>query len=280
MTIHPVIYVLILVAVFLLLLLLHYRFRKQLRQKRQNDLAQLRVLRQLIGGFQRHRGLSNGVICGDVSLRDQLSHTRRELDQLLNKALLLPTHHSNGWQALADHWSRLGQGRTLDAKNNLQQHHLLIRNSIFLFEDLALAADLGNNQKDLQWLPVIWREVLQTAEWAGQARALGTGMAAAQQSSPEQRIRMKFLYHKIQLLSQMAFTDLQPGFTNRLPQASGLLNTAQQQIEQLLNCINHQLLINHQISISAPDYFHQASAAIDALLALVDITLHDLQQET
>lgn len=276
---HPVNYVLIALAILLLLLLLQHRHHKQLKQQRQDYLAQLLVLRQLIGGFQRHRGLSNGVLCGDVSLRDQLNSTRHKLDQLLAKALQLPTHHSNGWQALADHWSRLGQGRTLDAKNNLQQHHLLIRNSIFLFEDLALAADLGNNHKDLQWLPVIWREVLQTAEWAGQARALGTGMAAAQQSSPEQRIRMKFLYHKIRLLSEMAFNDLQPGFTDRLPHSTGLLNTGQQKVEQLLSCINHQLLINSQISISAPDYFRQASAAIDALLALVDITLHDLQQE-
>ncbi|MBE0506844.1 MAG: nitrate- and nitrite sensing domain-containing protein [Marinospirillum sp.] len=277
---HPVSYALIVLAVFLLLLLLQHRHHKQLKQQRQDYLAQLLVLRQLIGGFQRHRGLSNGVLCGDVSLRDQLSHTRRELDQLLNKALLLPTRHSNGWQALADHWSRLGQGRTLDAKNNLQQHHLLIRNSIFLFEDLALAADLSNNRKDLYWLPVIWREVLQTAEWAGQARALGTGMAATRHSSPEQRIRMKFLYHKIRLLSEMAFSDLQPGFPNQSPQAAGLLNICQQQVQQLLTCINDQLLLNSQINISAPDYFRQASETIDALLALVDITLHDLQQES
>jgi hypothetical protein len=55
----------------------------------------------------------------------------------------------------------------------------MIRNTIFLMEDVASEVDLTGGRVELQYLPCIWKEVVQAAESAGQARALGTGIAAA-----------------------------------------------------------------------------------------------------
>ena len=153
--------------------------RQRRLQRYQLGLDAVRQLRQLITLFQRHRGLSNGVLCGDQSLSQDLATTRQELDRHIGKAQALASTHKDAWSGLIDHWSRMRDGRSSDPANNLAQHHLIIRNSIFLMEDVASEIDLSEGRAELGYLPCIWREVVQAAEWAGQARALGTGIAAA-----------------------------------------------------------------------------------------------------
>jgi hypothetical protein len=168
-------------------------------------------------------------------------------------------------------------GRSSDPANNLAQHHLIIRNSIFLMEDVASEIDLSNGRAELSYLPCIWRDVLQAAEWAGQARALGTGIAAAGQSSAEQRVRLRFLQQKIQRQAGSAFDTLQQHAV-RHPQANAFhLRRCEQVVEDFVNCIEQELLGREQPVIAAKAYFQRATQAIDELLALVDGALQQLQ---
>ncbi|MBS7724041.1 hypothetical protein I0E51_01160 [Pseudomonas lalucatii] len=146
-------------------------------------------------------------------------------------------------------------------------------------EDVASEVDLSEGRATLGYLPCIWREVVQAAEWAGQARALGTGIAAAGQSSAEQRVRLRFLYQKIRLLAETAFATLQrhagehpQGDLFRLPHR-------QRVIDDLLHCIEQELLGKAQPAIAAKTYFQHATQAIDELLALVDTALQQLQPQ-
>lgn len=252
---------------------LHRRLQRQQRAHMQSNLRQLTLLRALIAGFQRHRGLSNGVLCGDAGMSQELAVTRQQLDRHIRDAQPLGGSHRDAWNSLFDHWSRLREGRSGDATNNLAQHHLIIRNSIFLMEDVASEVDLSEGRASLSYLPCIWREVVQAAEWAGQARALGTGIAAAGHSSAEQRVRLRFLYQKIQQLAGDAFATLQPHSEQfQLPQR-------QRVIEAFLHCIEQELLGQEQPAIAAKSYFQRATQAIDELLALVDTALQHLQPE-
>lgn len=256
---------------------LHRRLQRHRRQHRQLNIRQLALLRTLIAGFQRHRGLSNGVLCGDASLSQDLAAARQGLDQHIRAAQELDSSHRDAWNSLIDHWSRMREGRSSDRANNLTQHHLIIRNSIFLMEDVASEIDLSEGRAELGYLPCIWREVVQAAEWAGQARALGTGMAAAGQSSAEQRVRMRFLYQKIELLAGTAFATLQRHASEH-PQANGLrLEHREQVVADFLRCIQQELLGQEQPVIAAKTYFQRATQAIDELLALVDAALAQLQ---
>lgn len=263
----------VLVGLVMMVLALH---RRRLRQKRahiRSNIRQLALLRSLIAGLQRHRGLSNGVLCGDAGLSDELAATRRSLEEQMRIAATFIGGHADGWSGLIDHWSRLQEGRSTDAANNLAQHHLIIRNSIFLMEDVASEIDLSEGRSDFAYLPCIWREVVQAAEWAGQARALGTGIAAAGKSSAEQRIRLRFLYQKIEQLAGDAFATLQA--ERDLFQ----LARRQQAIEAFLLCIEQELLGREQPSIAAKRYFQHATLAIEELLGLVDTALLQLQPQ-
>ncbi|SFP11655.1 nitrate- and nitrite sensing domain-containing protein [Pseudomonas borbori] len=256
---------------------LHRRLQRQKRQHIQLNIRQLALLRALISGLQRHRGLSNGVLCGDASLSQDLATVRQGLDRHIRAAQELDGTHRDAWHSLIDHWSRMREGRSSDRANNLAQHHLIIRNSIFLMEDVACEIDLSEGRAELGYLPCIWREVVQAAEWAGQARALGTGIAAAGQSSAEQRVRMRFLYQKIELLAGTAFATLQRHAAEH-PQANGFrLEHGQQVVADFLHCIKQELLGQEQPVIAAKTYFQRATQAIDELLALVDAALAQLQ---
>jgi len=269
-----------LVVATLLFYGLHRRLQRQKRQHVRSNIHQLALLRALISGFQRHRGLSNGVLCGDASLSQDLASTRQELDRHIRAAEELDSTHRDAWSSLIDHWSRMREMRSGDPVNNLNQHHLIIRNSIFLMQDVAAEIDLSEGRVELAYLPCIWREVVQAAEWAGQARALGTGIAATGQSSAEQRVRMRFLYQKIELLAGTAFATLQ-SHTTEHPQATGFrLQHREQVVADFLLCIRQELLGEERPVIAAKTYFQQASQAIDELLALVDAALAQLQPAT
>lgn len=267
----------VLVMTSLLFYGLHRRLQRQRRRQIQLNIQQLTLLRALISGFQRHRGLSNGVLCGDASLSQDLAVARQGLDRHIRAAEELDSTYRDAWNSLIDHWSRMREGRSSNPANNLAQHHLIIRNSIFLMEDVASEIDLSEGRAELSYLPCIWREVVQAAEWAGQARALGTGIAAAGQSSAEQRVRMRFLYQKIELLAGTAFAILQR-HANEHPQADVFrLQYREQVVADFLRCIKQELLGQEQPVIAAKAYFQRATQAIDELLALVDAALAQLQ---
>jgi hypothetical protein len=263
--------------VTLLLYGLHQRARRQKQRHIQLNIRQLALLRALIAGFQRHRGLSNGVLCGDGSLSQDLATTRQALDRHIGDAQALDSTHREAWNSLIDHWSRMREGRGSDPVNNLAQHNLIIRNSIFLMEDVANEIDLSGGQPSLAYLPCIWREVIQAAEWAGQARALGTGIAAAGRSSAEQRVRMRFLYQKIQLLAGTAFATLQRHVAAHPHSDAFQLQQRARVVEDFLHCIEQELLGQEQTVIAAKAYFQHATGAIDGLLALVDTALAQLR---
>ncbi|UTW07069.1 nitrate- and nitrite sensing domain-containing protein [Pseudomonas benzenivorans] len=266
-------------ALTLAFYVLHRRTQRNKQMQIQLNIRQLALLRVLIAGFQRHRGLSNGLLCGDASMDKDLTDTRQQLDQHIREAQQLGGSHQDAWSSLIDHWSRLREGRIGTPANNLTQHHLIIRNSIYLMEDVASEVDLSEGRAALNYLPCIWREVVQAAEWAGQARALGTGIAAAGRSSAEQRVRLRFLYQKIQLLAGTAFATLQR-HTGEQPQGDLFhLPHRQRVIDDFLRCIEQELLGQAQPAIAAKAYFQHATQAIDELLALVDTALQQLQPQ-
>lgn len=268
---------LLLVLASILFVALHLRLQRQQRRCQQNTVLQLSLLRPLIADLQRHRGLSNGVLAGDETLRADLARVRQHVDHHIQQAVARYAAENNGWQGLIDHWSRLRDGKTTDPANNLTQHHLIIRNAIFLLEDVARDIGSGEGDASLTHLRVVWRDVVQAAEWAGQARALGTGMVASGQSTAAQRVRMRFLYQKMQQLADSAFAALQQLTTEHSAIFAQRLPSCQRAVDSLLQCIERELLAEEHPQLSAKDYFQQATTTIDELFGLVDAALYHVQ---
>ena len=257
---------------------LHRHLRRQRRSLIQSNIEQLALLRIVIAGLQRHRGLSNLVLSGDNSMSEDLANARQLLDEKLNGVQHLDITYIHAWENLIDHWSRLRQGRNKDQSYNLIQHNLLIHHCIFLMEDVANEIDLTEGRAELGYLPCIWRDVIHAAEWAGQARALGTSIASAGSSSVDQRVRMHFLYQKIEYLSGKAFTTLQNHVVSYPEVNVFRLQQSEQVIAGFLDCMKHDLLSEATPYIDAKTYFQKASESIEELLTLVDVALSQLKE--
>lgn len=271
--------VLMLATCFLLLLygllLLTRHFRKTQQQKRLGILDQIQILRLLIGELHRHRGLTQAVLNGETSLHTPLLETRDRLDQLLTLADASTAGQQPAWLHLIDHWSRLRNG-SVDLPDNLQQHHQIIHNSIFLLEDLIEAA--MDSQPDITTdLASIWHEILQATEWVGQTQAKGLCMLAGKLNSMEQRIKLRFLFQKTQLAAGNGFAALLPYCEAHQLDLQASLQGSEQRIRGVLNELERQLLAGQHVEITALDYLRQTSQIVDDLLALTDLTLQPLQ---
>ena len=249
-----------------------YRNMTSQRQKRlTTNIGELKLLRTLLADFQRHRGLSTGLLAGNKGMKMELSVTRARLDNSIYQAQQLNSIHTTAWQPLLCQWQQIGQGSACDPATNLLHHHELIRTTIFLIEDIAGELELSKEQQS--YLNCIWKEVVQTAEWTGQARALGTGIAAERFSSAAQRVRLRFLHEKVQRLSTAAFATLGHSKSNPMN-----LHNSREAINDFLICLEQEFLNSDHPQIDAKLYFEKATLAINELLALVDKALNGLQQ--
>ncbi|MCK2151300.1 MULTISPECIES: nitrate- and nitrite sensing domain-containing protein [Marinobacter] len=242
--------------------------------RRAEGLLLLKGLRQLLEHLQQHRGLSTGYLGGDHSLKLKVDQTQAAIRADLSNldASSLACH--DRWEAFTDHWSRLERSAlSLPVNDNIKQHNQLIANMLQLIEDIAAQYNLLFVTHPGDGVSTLWRELLYTTEWLGQARALGTGIAAAGQSTGVERIRLGFLCERIQALSSIAHTDLK-GHNQ-----SGLrsLQEAGQTVSMLLSVIETEFLSAAAPKLAATAYFEQATKAISAQFAVVDEMLTGLQ---
>lgn len=260
-------------VVAVLLVAQHIRLRVRRRQQLHGNIEQLQVLRALLADLQRHRGLSNGLLCGDKSLRQELTGICDRLDRSISNAKTLDSTHAETWQSIDRQWQEVRKIQGRDPAVNLIAHNRIISDTIFLIEDIYADRDLSADHAELGYLVCIWHEVLQTAEWSGQARALGTGIAAARQSSADQRVRLRFLHQKISDLSELAFDHLAKHFTD-----DRKLTNCREAVKAFLASLERELLSTDRPSIEARQYFDQATCAINELFGLVDFALMDLKR--
>ena len=255
---------------FALILALRKPWRNPAR--RAEGLAQLKGLRQLLEHLQQHRGLSTGYLGGDHSLIRKVEQARATIRSDLNNLDASGLAEHDRWVSLTDHWSRLEHtALSLPVGDNLKQHNQLIANLLQLIEDIAARYQLLFVNHPGDGVGTLWRELLYTTEWLGQARALGTGIAAAGQSTGVERIRLSFLCERIQALSYVAHSKLQDqGRLQSLQEASRTVGT-------LLSVIEGEFLSEAAPKLPATAYFDQATQAIGAQFAVVDEMLRMLQ---
>lgn len=263
------------ISVLLFFFILYHRLRRQQQTQLHTGIEQLKLLRLLLADFQLHRGLSTALLSGDTSLTSDLHNTRQRLEKCIQQASALDTAHHKQWFNLIQQWQHIHQNNTAKASSNLLSHHRLIRHTIYLIEDIAHELNAANSSHKLDYLNYIWHEVVQTAEWTGQARALGTSMAASQSSSAAQRVRLRFLHSKIKQLSSTAFSALETRNANHLN-----VRQSQQTVNSFLLCLEQELLNCDYPHIEAKHYFEQATQAINELLGMIDTALKDLQTVT
>lgn len=222
----------------------------------------IKILRSLLTYIQQHRGLTTGYINGNLGAKVDIETLEATIKRTLSAVDSAGEwmHGNVKWSSLVDHWSRLGGLYTQgDADKNFKQHNILIANLLYLIDDVADVHHLTKITGDA--MDTDWRYLLSIAEYIGQARALGTGVAAKGECSSVLRIQLNHLRNKIASSIDSTWPD-----------------QSRTEIQHLLHCIETQLIVDRP-SIQAGDYFKLATRCIEHVLNQFDRQIERLQYD-
>jgi hypothetical protein len=247
------------------LFILTQKQRLQQHQLHVAGLLKLGICRKLLAQFQQHRGLSNGILNGDITLTSRLGATSELIQQSITDIITLypDIAENERWLSMDDHWRRLSvYYHNLSVRHNLEQHNKLVLNLLYLIDDIAVKNKLhqlhNTESKSIQYL---WQELLFTAENMAQIRALGTGIAAANLCTPVERIRLNYLCQ-----------SLDQSIEGQHNQDYLLI------IAHLLKVIDCEITIDKP-TIKADCFFDIATECIDMTFACFDKQLNLIEQK-
>lgn len=182
--------------------------RQRKRRTRVLWVAQwVQQLRCLLELFPKHRGMANALLKGDHSFRPAMEKLQREVDAKLLSMRQLVAERSDGFdrdyfhpdllQKIEQQWQAIRDNVfTMQAKKSFTLHTRLIALVIERMEDdsLELVA-FANTHRDLKSLvTMLTRELPHVVESIGQARGIGTGVAAQRSSTVANRVNLRYLH--------------------------------------------------------------------------------------
>lgn len=256
-----VIILLVLPVSFLVFLMISLNHKKhQATLLFSQGIEYMKLLRKLLTLVQQHRGLTTGFINGNRNAKLEIENISINIKSTVHELDASGAWMQGNvkWLSLVDHWGRLSGSYTQgDADKNFKQHNILIANLLYLIDDVADVHHLSKITGDA--MDTDWRYLLSIAEYIGQARALGTGVAAKGECSSVLRIQLNHLRNKIASSVDASWPD-----------------KSRVEIQQLLRCIETELIVDHP-SIQASDYFKLATRCIEHVLDQFDRQIDRLQ---
>ena len=276
--------VLLLAGVAMALLRARHR-RRAWRPRAMEALASCSSLIDMLGALQQHRGLSTGWLAGDASFAPRMHARRREIDALMPALMRAAEHESdnirpcftvNDASLFRHRWRELVDGLADSLANptpeqNIATHTRQIERLTGMIAalgeariELPGASDLpaGLAKNFAYRLPAL-------SECLGQARAIGSGAAAAGHCAPVARVRLMFLVARAESLLRQAI-EIDGG------QASGLL--ARRHVDRLSTMVRTGLLAGSRTGVSAEIYFETATDAIDSVFGWIQASADALRQ--
>ncbi|HDZ55116.1 MAG TPA: hypothetical protein ENI17_09295 [Pseudomonas xinjiangensis] len=273
------------VVALLLLPLLILRMRRirllEQREARQAALEHIRFLRLLLEMLQQHRGLCFGVMSGESGLKTRLWATQQQVQLLLvqSRQYQASLFWYPSWHHIVELWPAISSECEQDgeAESILQMHNRLVGLVLETIREMADKHDFICQGGIAPQPQGGWLELLEHTELLGQARAIGTGMAARRQNTALQRDELNLLRHRIADQAYLTLARLHADAELRPLVAEGI-NEAEESLDLLLDLIDQLLASDMQPDVRSVNYFHCATRVISAHLALVDMLL-ERQQE-
>lgn len=235
-------------------------------------LAACRSLLALVANFQQHRGMSSAWLAGDQSFKWRLDTKAREIDGLIPalrevaKREGLRAHPCLTPNDLALFQFNWGQLREKLADFSVEQS--IAQHSFLIDQLLQWLAALGESRVELLLGGKESRSLVRNyasrlpalTECLGQARALGTSVAARKGCSAVARVRLMFLIARAEALLKQAGDT-----SERSPKADQVTLA----VHEMARVVRTRMLLSTGISIEAPAYFTIASSAIDSVFAWI-----------
>jgi hypothetical protein len=239
-------------------------------------------LLMLAAHLQQHRGMSSAWLAGDKNFGPRLSSKRRDIEHLFH-----PLHDAaqsecnqttpcltvNELSVFRFKWRSLVDALpSLTPEKSIAEHSQLIATVLDWLDALGEARvglamgrqlPLGLVKNYVHRLPAL-------TECLGQARALGSSVAARGQCPAVARVRLMFLVTRAESLLDQACQADELGTRS---------SEARRMVQALAELIRTRMLAQEGVrDITADSYFTQATGAIDGVFAWIRDCGHNLEQ--
>lgn len=245
------------VGLSVVLVWISIRAKRARKHRQEKGLQWLACLSSLLSHMQKHRGTTSGYLSGGSHLSDDIESLQCRVSRDFSRITSIDDeiNTNSRWCGITQHWARLsGNFKNHSWEYNLSQHNMLIKNTLYLIDDLAQECDLMLLKvKTGTPLRLYWRELLLAAEYIGQARAIGVGISTAVHCDSVSRIRLNYLCRQIE------------EHTEKLWREIGENPNQVACVKKLLKSIQQQLILDTP-NIAAGEFFNIATDAIDSLL--------------
>ena len=251
-------------AIFIVVALAFENRRRMVKQKQMLGILCLKRLRILLANVQKHRGLTTALIKGEKSALASVDRLQDVINGDIKSVEKIGGWFESNeqWMSLVEHWRRLHINYIeLTVENNLEQHGKLIKNVLYLIEEMAEEHHLLRVSQFKEFgFDSLWTDLLMAAEYMGQARALGMGIVASGECGSVDRIRINYLHDKIKASTALLDESMRTAYQTR------------SSIDRLISCMEQELIASPP-KLTANEYFDLATKAIDSLYAQFDKAL-------
>lgn len=245
------------------------RWRSKPAQERARALAALEGvgrLTELVAHLQQHRGMSGAWLAGDASFATRLPAKQAAVEDTLRSLLgdaereegeRLPCFTAQDIEALRGRWRQLVETLKRLSPDESFQHHCRLLGTVLGW--LAALGEARIAQAAGGLLPAaavckLVGDLPALAECLGQARALGSAVAARGRCAPVARVRLHFLVSRATELLTRAGQGAASGH-------------ARQPAEAFLQALRERVLLTESVGIDAAACFRLGTEAVDAVYA-------------
>jgi len=245
-------------------------------------------VRRLIQHFPEHRGMTNAYLAGNESFkakilakRKQLAEDIRLIDEVDQK-LGAKFGTSSQWSRIKSTWSRLeSEAFNGPAKDVFARHTALIAEVLDLVKNISDSSNLTlDPELDSFYIKEAIVNLLpQVVENLGQARGVSSGLAARQEVSNQESIKLTSLISTV----QKNINDLKRGMQVLGQANSNLSNKIGSQVQQTivgsegyLNFLTTEILNAKQINVQSSTVFSKGTTTIKANFNILDTLVPEL----
>jgi methyl-accepting chemotaxis protein len=246
--------------------------------RRKQGMADVVMLRRILELMPQHRGMANALLQGDESFRSKLGQLQGEIDGVMRPLAALSAG-ADPWSVAArvariqDGWSLIKQQLASFAPaESFARHTSLITEILYLINDVADAAGLLGGDADARLIDAAVNQLPMVTETLGQARGMGTGVAARGKCTPDMRVKLRYLLDNTRQVS----ADVAQGMRATLQSDASLKARAETALEdsqratQAFLTLLETRIINARVDIEPTEYYAAGTEAIQHSFALLD----------
>lgn len=206
----------------------------QVAAQRSQGMTDVVKLRRVLEAIPQHRGMANALLQGDESFRSKLSQLQSGVDADMRPLAALSAG-SDPWSVatrvgkVQDGWSFIKQQLAhFSPADSFARHTALMREILYLLNDVADAAGLMAEDTGARLIDAAVNQLPRVTETLGQARGMGTGVAARGKCTTDMRVKLRYLHANTQQVS----AEVAQGMRSTLQSDAGLKAQAASALEE------------------------------------------------